>query len=60
MAKKTTYRVRYHVEYETTITVKPNETVSDVVADISIPYGWDGKYVEDSFEVVRMTEVESK
>jgi hypothetical protein len=58
MTKKTKkYRIRYSVEFETIITVGPNESISDVVADIDIP---EGEYVEDSFEVIRTSEVESE
>lgn len=45
------YKVTYTVKFETVIEVPEGSTVQDEAANIEIPEGPGGKYIEDSFEV---------
>ena len=45
------YKIRYMVEYETTIECEPGD-LEDRICDIDIPENGDCRYVEDTFFAV--------
>ena len=45
-------KVNYSVEFTVVLNVPDDSSLEDEVANISIPEGDGGKYVEDSFEFI--------
>lgn len=54
------YKVVYTVEYTKTIKLEPGQTLADAVSDIEIPEGDGSKYIEESFDVLSVTDSTGK
>lgn len=54
------FEVEYKVTFKTVIRVPDDSTPEDEVVDIEIPEGPGGTYVEDSFEVIELSETDKE
>lgn len=55
-----TYEVVYTVEFKATITLGPGDLLDDAITDIDIPENNQCKYVDQTFEILLVTQNEHR